>query len=871
MTIERTGPKGLNRAEAERRLHADGPNELTPPKRRTPWRIGLEVAREPMFQLLVAAGLLYLLLGDTGEASMLLAFVFVTVAITVVQEQRTEKALEALRDLTSPRALVVRDGERLRIAGREVVRGDLLVLEEGDRIAADAQLLSANDLRADESLLTGEAVPVGKVAALGLGGTSTVTAPDGAAAAATRPGGEAQPFVYAGTLVVSGQGLAQVVATGASSEIGRIGKALGTIASPPTPLNLQTRRLVRLFSVVGLGLSLVVVLLYGLLRGDWPGGLLAGITLAMSMLPEEFLLILTVFMAMGAWRLSRQRVLTRRAATIEALGAATVLCTDKTGTLTQNRMAIAELAVPVPSGTSTWVSDPHGGSGAPLEALPEAFHELAEFGLLASERDPFDPMDKAFVALGAERLPPARRHADWTLARDYGLSPELLAMTHVWQPPGDGAGTVAVKGALEAVAGLCRLSPDRLQGVAEASDAMAARGLRVLAVARGSFEGPAWPATAQGFEFGFLGLLALADPLRAGVPAAVRECRSAGIRVVMITGDHPVTARAIAAQAGLEAGGVVTGPELAAMSDAELRRRVPATTVFARVMPEQKLRIVEALKADGEVVAMTGDGVNDAPSLKAAHIGIAMGGRGTDVAREASSLVLLDDDFGSIVHAVRLGRRIYDNLRKAMAFVFAVHVPIAGLSLLPLLFGWPLMFTPVHIAFLELLIDPACSIVFESEVEEIDVMNRPPRDPAAPLFSVALIVTSLLQGVLVLLAVGTFFVGMLHAGVAEAEARAAAFTALVACSVALIISNRSFSGRLTVALRRPNPALWRMTLATAALLAAVLLIAPLRALFHFAPLAPWRLAGAIGLGVGVLLALEAMQHLTRRFTVPGRA
>ncbi|MBP6405245.1 MAG: cation-translocating P-type ATPase [Ramlibacter sp.] len=835
------GSRGLSAAQVQQRLQLDGPNELAPPQRRTAWHSMAEVAREPMFQLLLAAGLVYLVLGSLGEAAMLLAFVMVTVGITVVQAQRSENSLAALREMASPRALVLRDGTAQRIAGRDVVRGDLLLLREGDRIAADAQLLSANDLQVDESLLTGEALPVAKAAA--------------AAGAATRIedaiADEAQTshLVFAGTMVVAGGGVARVVATGVDTEFGHIGKALGDIATPPTPLTLQTRRLVKVFSVLGLGLSALVVLLYGLQRGDWTGGLLAGITLAMALLPEELLLVLTVFMAIGAWRLSRQRVLTRRAATIEALGAATVLCTDKTGTLTLNHMAIAELATPGEGGLQTWAGEP--------AAPPAAFHELIEFGMRASEPQPFDPMDKAFMALGVACTPPVAWPAEQVLVHEIGLSAELPAMTHVWQAPGNPAGTVAVKGAHEAVATLCRMTPAQAGELTNTAQAMANRGLRVLAVARAEFEGRAWPATPQGFDWTFLGLVALADPLRPGVTAAVQECRSAGIRVVMITGDHPATAQAIAAQAGLATHAeVVSGAQLAAMGDAELRLRVATTSVFARVVPNQKLRIVAALQANGQVVGMTGDGVNDAPSLKAAHIGIAMGARGTDVAREASSLVLMDDDFGAIVGAVRLGRRIYDNLRKAMAFTFAVHVPIAGLSLLPLLLGWPTLFTPVHIAFLELMINPVCAFVFESEAEESDVMTRPPRNPAAPLFSTALVVNGLLQGTLVLALVAGFYGLLLADDVAAGAARAAAFTALVACTVALIVANRSFSPDLLHTLRRPNQALWRVLGATAAMLGAVLLIAPVRQLFGFAPLPVAVLAAALGLGLAALLLIK---------------
>jgi Ca2+-transporting ATPase len=847
-----TGPLGLTAAEAAERLAREGPNELPQAQRRTIWHIVGEVAREPMFQLLVAAGVIYLVMGDRGEAGMLLGFVLITMAITVVQEQRTERVLETLRDLTSPRALVVRDGQTLRIAGREVVRGDLMLLGEGDRVAADAWLRTAADLRIDESLLTGESVPVGK-------------APSSGPPVALRPGGEGQPAVYAGTLVVGGQGLAQVLGTGAHTEMGRIGQALREIEAEPTPLQAQTRRWVRMFSIFGLGLSAGAALLHGALRGDWVAAVLAGITLAMSLLPQEFLLILTVFMAMGAWRLSRQRVLSRRASVIETLGAATVLCTDKTGTLTLNHMQVAELQHLADGVAQRWAA----GDGLPSPPL----RELLSAAVLASETEPFDPMERAIhgLATGEGRdgvvviqgpQGSATLATDGAIVQEYGLSPELLAMTHVWRLAGEVSHTVATKGAPEAVIPLCGGSADAARPWQQLADDMARRGLRVLAVARASFDGSDWPATPHGFAFTLLGLVGLADPLRPSVPAAVRECRAAGIRVVMITGDHAATALSIAAQAGLDTqGGVVTGVQLAAMDDGEVRAAVARSTVFARVMPEQKLRLVQAFKANGEVVGMTGDGVNDAPSLKAAHIGIAMGGRGTDVAREAASLVLLDDDFGAIVHAVRLGRRIDDNLRKAMAFVLAVHVPIAGLSLLPLLMGWPLVFSPVHIAFLELLIDPVCSIVFEAEPEESDLMQRPPRDPSAPLFSRSLLVWSLAQGGAVLLAVAGFHALMLASAVPEAGARAATFTALVVSSIALIIANRSMTGSMWAAMTRPNRALGWVVAATLSLLAVVLAWAPLRGLFHFASVDARWLGMAVGLGALGLLVLQGIRRM----------
>lgn len=838
---------GLSEAEARRRLKAEGFNELPRPDRRTPLRIALEVLREPMLALLLAGGGIYLLIGDLQEALILLVFAGMSVAITVVQETRTERVLEALRDLTSPRALVIRDGQRKRIAGREVARGDVVVLAEGDRVPADARLLNGHDLLADESLLTGESVPVRKVAA------------GDAAPAEARPGGDDQPYVYSGSLVVRGSGLGEVTATGPRSEIGRIGQALRQLEAEPPRLQAQTRRLVRLAAFAGGVVSILAVVLYGTLRGGWLDAVLAGITIGMSMLPEEFPVVLAVFMAMGAWRISRARVLTRRAAAIEALGSATVLCTDKTGTLTENRMSVAELRLD------------DGRSLRPREnpdgVLEDAFRDLAECGLLASEPEPFDPMEKAFHDLAHQRLVEADALAPsrWTLARTYGLTPDLLAVTQVWQPEGEGpAFVVAAKGAPEAIAGLCRLGAEETEGVKRAVEAMAADGLRVLGVAKASFSGDDLPEEPQGFDFSFVGLVGLADPLRPSVPTAVSECRSAGIRVVMITGDYPATAMAIARQAGLDAAEALTGSDLEGLDDAELTRRLRGADIFARIMPEQKLRIVQALKADGQIVAMTGDGVNDAPSLKAAHIGVAMGGRGTDVAREASSIVLLDDDFGSIVKAVRLGRRIYDNLRKAMGFIFAVHVPIAGLALLPLVTGMPIIFGPVHIAFLEMIIDPVCSLAFEAETEEKDVMDRPPRPPDEPLFSWALIGWSLLQGALAFALVAAIYVLALENGMPENEVRALAFFSLVLAIVSLILVNRSFSASLVTAFRRPNPALRWIFLAVAAILAASLLVPYLSALFRFGPLHRDDLALTLAAGVVLLVVLELLKPLWRR-------
>ncbi|MFZ5586292.1 MAG: cation-translocating P-type ATPase [Thermodesulfobacteriota bacterium] len=806
--------QGLAPAEAERILAQEGPNELPAAKPRSLARQAAGVCAEPMLLLLLVAGGVYLLLGDLQEALLLLGFVLLVLGLTLFQERRSEKALSALRQLASPRALVIRGGQALRIPGREVVRGDLIVLTEGDRAPADALVLSCRNLMLDESLLTGESEPVRKEAC-----------PDPSAAAAPPGGGQDRPEVFSGSLVVRGLGLARVTAVGAATQLGRVGAALGDLRPEPTPLQRQTGRLVGRLAAAGLGLSALVAVLYGLGRGDWLHALLAGLSLAMAMLPEEFPVVLAIFLALGARRIARRQVLTRRLPAVETLGAAQVLCVDKTGTLTQNRLAAAGL----------WRDGQAWDLAAAGRPLPEHFHRLLEYAVLASRRDPFDPLDRALREAGRAHLGEREHwHEDWELAREYPLTRELLALSHAWRGAGEPGHVVAAKGAPEAVADLCHLGPEAAARVEEATRAMGRRGYRAVGVAAARHAGPALPEGQHDFSFEFVGLVGLQDPLRAGASQAIAECRRAGIRVVMITGDHPATARAVADQAGLDHHGeVVTGAELAGMTEDRRVERLAKVNLFARTAPAQKLMIVQALQAQGLVVAMTGDGVNDAPALKAAHIGVAMGGRGTDVAREAADLVLLDDDFASIVAAVRLGRRIYANLKKAMAYILAVHVPIAGLSLAPLLFGWPLILLPVHIVFLEMIIDPACSVVFEAEPEEPGVMDRRPRDPAAPLFGAEALGLSLAQGGVVLAALLALFAIALKIGHGPDEARALAFTGLVFANLGLIMANRSWEATILASLRRPNPALWWVVAGAGGMLGLVLFLPGLRDLFHF--------------------------------------
>lgn len=835
--------KGLEEEEAAKRLEIDGPNELPTVRKRGGMEILRGILTEPIFLLLIACGGIYLLLGDVQEALMLLSFVVVIIGITTYQEGKTENALEALRSLSSPRALVVRNGTEQRIAGREVVCGDILLLSEGDRVPADARVLQSSNLMVDESILTGESVPVMKV-------------PARAEEAVGGAGGEEREKVFAGTLVVSGRGWAEVEATGPRTRMGKIGLMVQVQEEEDTRLQVETRRLVRNFALLGLVLCTAVTLLYSLAHSDLLGGILAGLTLAMAILPEEFPVVLTVFLALGAWRLSQRNVLTRRMVVLEALGAGTVLCVDKTGTITQNRMEVAALLR----------EKELLNAEAAGQSLPERLHELVEYAVLASQKDPLDPMEKALRKFGERVLRGTEHlHAEWTPVQEYPLCPELLAMSIVWRAPDSRRYLIAAKGAPEAIADLCHMAPEERQELVASIEVLSERGMRILGIARAEFSESELPGIQHEFAFQFLGLVGFSDPIRPGVAESVKECRRAGIRVIMITGDYPGTARKVAEEIGLNTGaGIATGPELESMTSSELMELAGRVNVFARIAPAQKLRIVQALKARGETVAMTGDGVNDAPALKAADIGIAMGMRGSDVAREAAPLVLLDDNFTSIVAAVKGGRRIFDNLKKAIAYILAIHVPIAGISLLSVVLKWPLVLLPIHIVFLELVIDPACSVVFEAEPEEKGIMSRPPRRKDEALFDRRTILYAVAQGAGLLAIVAFIFGFTLGTGAGEEKARALAFATLMIGNLSLILANRSWQRSILEKVSAPNPAHRWVTAGAIAALLLIVLAPPVSSLFHISTLSAPELGACLLLGALCLAWTEAFGTIFRR-------
>ncbi|MEI6850591.1 MAG: cation-translocating P-type ATPase [Candidatus Saccharibacteria bacterium] len=807
---------GLSSREASIRQKKYGFNELPNRDKRNIFKIIIGLVTEPMIFLLIATVTIYFFLGDPQEAFLLLLSIFVIIGIELYQESKTEKSLEALRNLSSPISDVIRDGKRITIPGREVVVGDIIILSEGSRVPVDAKLITANNLKVDESLLTGESEAVEKH---------------------TR---EIKDFrvnsVFSGTLVIKGHAIAEATSIGAETEIGKIGVSLKSIATEKTLLQKEVNKVIKIVATLAIGFSAILVIFYWLERGSLIQGLLAGLTLAISILPEEFPIVLTIFLTMGAWRLAKNNVLTRRAHTIETLGSASVLCVDKTGTLTENKMTIMSLT---------------DSKGNIYQDDFSKADEVIKFGVLASQKKPFDPMEEAFIITGEHLFGNVNDiYGRNEIIKEYPVEDDSLSVVNIWGSDGD-IKKVALKGAPETVFDLCHISKTEQQKLESVVKEFAAKGLRVIGVAKGEVDSNL-PKNRHDYSFEFLGLVGLTDPVRKEAASAVKMCREAGIRVVMITGDYPETALHIAKEVGLDYGKVITGAEFENLPEKKRREIIKTISVFSRVTPNHKLVIVNAFKDNGEVVAMTGDGVNDAPALKSANIGIAMGKRGTDVAREAATIVLLDDNFTSIVKGIRLGRRIYTNLQKAMSYIFSVHIPIAALSLLPVLFGWPLALVPIHIVFLELIIDPSCTIIFENEKESWNIMQRPPRRLNQPIFSRHMVMKSILQGIFIASVVVVSYKILLDYGWAQDKARGMTFLILLISNIFLVIT---ISGRQALAniFHRENKAMLLIFSLTILSLILIFNVPYLREMFRFDPLNIQE--SVIGISIGAFSAL----------------
>jgi len=739
--------EGLSEREAALLLSKFGLNELPAEKKGSLFDSAVKVVREPMILLLILAGVISFVLAERVDGMLLISTVFIVIGISLFQERRTETALSALRSLSAPQALVIRSGKRIRIPTKEAVPGDLIQLLEGDRVPADAEIIDLKYLVLDESLLTGESVPVTK----NLGDQ-----------------------VFTGTLVVRGHGIAIVRTTGKSTELGRIGSSLSGMKEQLTRLQLSISRIVKGIGIGALLTVTFVIAVYGVTRGNWLEGALAGIAVAMALIPEELPVILTIFMTLGAWRMTKVGVIVRRTATIEALGSVTVLCVDKTGTLTKNEMKIEELKL---LNGDTWNAS---------SAINPEFEELISIGSLATPTVAFDPMDLAFKTLET-----SNRLASYKSLSEIPLSKERLIYTHVWQK--ENRVIVAAKGAPEHIARICGLSETQLNSFHDLVATSASHGFRVIAVAKMELsESEFRSKKIDEIGLQFLGFSLLRDPIRDGVPDAINLCRAAGIRTIMITGDHPATAIAVANEIGIPSSSFMTGEILSQASDSDLREKVKSVSIFARVTHDHKLRLINALKTNGEIVGMTGDGINDAPALRAADIGIAMGGRGTDVAREASDMIITDDNFVSIVSGIKRGRTIFSNIKKAIIYVIAIHVPIFGMAIIPILNPlWPLVFLPALIAFHEIVIDPAASIVYEVEQSDPEIMNQKPRAATASLISRLDFLYSVLQGLSVFALVAIIYFVSLGNGSSDNRVRSLTFGTLLISNVILIMINRS--------------------------------------------------------------------------------
>lgn len=804
---------GLTSQQAAEQLNIYGRNELEGQRRNPLLQSLFNIVTEPMFILLAVACALYFALGDLTEAWMMVVSILFVAGIELYQETKSERALEALRKYTRAQVRVLRDGQWIELPSEDLVPGDVVSLEEGERIPADGMLLEQHDLTVDESVLTGESLPVDK---------------------------QAQNNVFQGTTVVSGSGLCQVTETGAATAFGQLGKSIDSMETVKTPLQIQIKRFVTQMGIAGgLAFVLVFVLNYWLEQDIW-AALLFSLTLAMAILPEEIPVAFSAFMGLGAYRMIQHGILAKRPGTVESLGSATVICLDKTGTITQNSMSVAE------------VQDLSGRN------------KVLEYALWASEPAVFDAMERAVLekVLTSAALPEDPR-AGHQIVHEYALSGRPPMMTHIWEKDGQHR-VIACKGAVERVLEVSGADEQLTEQVFLHTEKMAAQGFRVLGVASAVYEGYTFPEDQSDFPWQFEGLLAFYDPPKENVAQVFNQFYQAGLRVMMITGDHKATAEHISRSAGLKGWELsMTGKQIMDLSDADLQDAVQRVNVFARMFPDAKLRVVNALKANGEIVAMSGDGVNDGPALKSAQIGVAMGKKGTEIAKSAASLVLLEDDLHGMVLAIAMGRRIYDNLRKAIRYIISIHLPIVLVVLLPLLLGWPYVhiLMPLHVIFLELVMDPTAAVAFENEPAEPNLMQKPPRNAEASLFSWNELGVSLLQGAIITAGVLGMYQWALYQGLPETGVRSMVFATMVFANLFLTLANRSFDFALPQTIRYKNPVL-PIILAISALVLLLILYLPwLSKLFGMEPLSITNLAWCLLAGFSSVVWFECYKWI----------
>jgi Ca2+-transporting ATPase len=821
--------QGLSDEEVLRARAENGYNKLSAKKENHLLKALKAIVQEPMVVLLLVASSIYLLTGNTSDALFLAGAILLVAGISFFQDSRSRDALEKLKQFTQPVAKVIRNGEVVEIHSDDLVPGDSLILEEGTFVSADGFIIHSNDFSVNESVLTGESMAVFK------------------------DQWKDDKQVYQGTTIATGMAVAQVTATGNKSRLGQIGKSLSEIKDEKTPLEIQIGNFVKKMVIAGLVIFLFVWLINYLQSGNFPDSLLKALTLAMSILPEEIPVAFTTFMALGAWRLMKMGIVVKQMKTVETLGSASVICTDKTGTITQNKMALAQVYVHAEAKVYT---NP--------DASPESY-TLIQDAMWASEPIPFDPME---IALHASYSKNAERdlRPDFRMIHEYPLDGKPPMMTHVFEN-GSGERIVAAKGAPEALLKVSDLTEAERQQIAEVITSLGSQGYRVLGVGRARSTDSPFPEKQQDILFDFKGLLAFYDPPKENIPEVLRNFYQAGIDVKIITGDNPVTTAAIANSVGFRGSEKsITGDELMKLDETALGQIVSKTNVFTRMFPEAKLRIINALKARGEVVAMTGDGVNDGPALKAAHIGIAMGKKGTEIAKQAASMILVDDDLGRMVDAIRMGRKIYANLKKAIQYIISIHIPIILIVFIPLVLGWayPAIFSPVHVIFLELIMGPTCSIIYENEPAEGNIMKQEPRPFTNTFFRISELASSVIQGLVITAGLLFVYQYALKDGAGESETRTLVFTTLIAANIFLTLANRSFFYSFIKTLSYRNPMVFYIIAITIVTTASLIYIGPFARFFELSPLSFDQLILSIGTGFVSVFWFEVVKWNKRR-------
>ena len=824
--------KGLTNAEVLESRHKYGTNALHKTSNKA-WLESLkETVTEPMFILLVACTVIYFSLSQYSEGFFMLGAIILVSGISFYQDSRSKKALEALKAYTEASANVIRNNQVLSIPSEEIVMGDFIVVSEGELMPADGLLVQINDFSVNESILTGEAFAVNK----------EVNSTD-------------NNHVFQGTSVATGQCIFQTTAIGIDTQLGKIGTSIDAIKTEKTPLQTQIDNFVKKMAAVGAVIFLIIWGINYYKSHDILDSLLKGLTIAMSVLPEEIPVAFASFMALGAWRLMKKGIIVKQTQTVEALGSATVICTDKTGTITENKMELHQVYVfetDTMSTSENWTDKPT--------------IDLIQTAMFASETTPFDAMEKAIQA-AYQKITPLDERPLFKMIHEYPLSGTPPMMTHIFEDK-KGNRIIACKGAIESILENSKLKEVDKVKIQEKVSVFANQGLRVLGVAKVDMaKAPKeFPKTQQEFSFEFLGLVGFYDPPKHNIAKVFKQFYDAGIQVKIITGDSPLTTLAIAEQAHFRnTTPSVNGEDLLKMSDADMAKTVAETSIFTRMFPEAKLKIINILKSQNQIVGMTGDGVNDGPALKAAHIGIAMGKRGSEIAKQASSLILMNDDFSKMVDAVAMGRKIYNNLKKAIQYIISIHIPIILTVALPLILGWiyPTIFTPVHVIFLELIMGPTCSIVYENEPLEKNSMKQPPRPLSDTFLNLKELSISIIQGLVI--TVGTLFIYQyaVRQNHQEDLTRTMVFTTLVVANIFLTLVNRSFYYSVFTSFKYKNNLLVSIVFVSIALLLALIYVPFLASFFKLSPLNYEQLGISALVGFAVVIWFEGYKWVKR--------